>query len=347
MDLVLRARSLQNQARTRLRSIEAIDLYERALQLDPTSIPVMMGLAGALLARSGFLGEELAGDTLDRVTNLVSSAAAFDPSHPSVLWATSLLLTTQERWLDAVPVLQRLIEIYPNHAGGHSQLAFCKIRTGRASDAIDLLERSLLLDPRSPLAYNVYGFIGFALLLMGDDKGAIVWNERCLMANPETSDYQRAWRYSQLACAHARSGNIRAAHLALAEANRLAPHDTVRSHYPEVLDPAYMAQIERFREGLRSAGLRDHAEEDADFGIKPDNQLRLDLRGYTPTNAPGVQTIRTADLVAMLAQLIGCCRYRLTFLEAISPRCCRIVASRREFLGHDAGPTEEKDGGAN
>ena len=120
-------------------------------------------------------------------------------------------------------------------------------------------------------------------------EASITWNERCLIANPETPSYQRAWRYSQIACAHARNGDIRAARTALAEAVRLAPHDTVRSHYPEVLEPTYMAQIEDFREGLRAAGLRDHAEEDADFGVEPDNELRLDLRGLTPTKAPGAQ----------------------------------------------------------
>jgi adenylate cyclase len=199
-------------------------------------------------------------------------------------------------------VLQRLIDMYPNHAGGHTHLALCKSRTGRAHEAIRPLEMSLRLDPRGPQVYNVYGHFGFSLLLMGDDKGSIVWNERCLAANPEASNWQCAWRYCQLACAHARSGNLEAAHRALSDANRLAPYDTVRSHYPEVCTPAYMAQIERFREGLRLAGLRDHAEEDANFGVISDNELRRDLRGWTPITAPGVQTVRTADLVTLLTQ---------------------------------------------
>ena len=302
LDLVLRARSLQNQTRNRQRTVEAIGLYERALELDSSSIPVMMGLVGSLLSRSSNLGEEVSGDTLDRTTELISIAAAVDPSHPLVLTAKGRLLMNLGRWLDAIPVLERLVEIYPSHATEYADLAFCKIRTGHASDAIPLLDKSLRRDPRGPLVYNVYGSMGFALLLLGDDKASITWNERCLIANPEASDYQRAWRYSQLACAHARSGNVRAGHLALAEANRLAPHDTVRSHYPEVLDPAYKVQVEGFREGLRAAGLRDHAEEDADFGLASDQELRLDLRGYTPTKAPGARTIRTADLRDLLAR---------------------------------------------
>jgi len=42
-DLVLRARSLSNQPPSRERATEASTLYEQALQLDPTSVPAMIG----------------------------------------------------------------------------------------------------------------------------------------------------------------------------------------------------------------------------------------------------------------------------------------------------------------
>ena len=51
-----------------------------------------------------------------------------------------------------------------------------------------------------------------------------------------------------------------------------------------------------YQEGLRRAGERDHAEEDADFGVRADALLRADIDGLTPTTAPGLTTIRTADL---------------------------------------------------
>ena len=52
------------------------------------------------------------------------------------------------------------------------------------------------------------------------------------------------------------------------------PYDTVRRHCPE--DPSsrvYAEQIERFQAALRLAGHRDHAEEDADFGVPSDDKL--------------------------------------------------------------------------
>ena len=103
-----------------------------------------------------------------------------------------------------------------------------------------------------------------------------------------------------MASAHAWSGRLDEAHRALAEARRLEPHDSVRSHYPDVLVRRHMAQIERYREGLRMAGLRDHAEETADFGVAPDRKLHATLRGFTPLTVPGATTIRTAELVRLL-----------------------------------------------
>jgi hypothetical protein len=53
---------------------------------------------------------------------------------------------------------------------------------------------------------------------------------------------------------------------------------------------------------LRLAGERDHADEDADFGVPADDALHIEAAGRTPTSAPGATTIRTAELVRLLAE---------------------------------------------
>jgi hypothetical protein len=106
----------------------------------------------------------------------------------------------------------------------------------------------------------------------------------------------------RLAAAHARLGQHDLAHRALSEANRIWPYDTVRMHWPDDPDsPVYAAQIARFQIGLRLAGHRDHAEEDADFGIVSEPALRRELAGPTPTSVPGAKLIRTAELERLLA----------------------------------------------
>jgi rhodanese-related sulfurtransferase len=52
---------------------------------------------------------------------------------------------------------------------------------------------------------------------------------------------------------------------------------------------------------LRLAGLRDHADGDADFGVPMDGVLHGNIAGYTPKDAPGATTIRTIELSRLLA----------------------------------------------
>jgi adenylate cyclase len=90
---------------------------------------------------------------------------------------------------------------------------------------------------------------------------------------------------------------------AVAEANRIWPYDTVRGRSPAAgSSPVFVAQLRSVQDGLRLAGERDHADEDADFGVPADQSLHSEPAGPTPTTAPGVRTIRTGDLVAHLAE---------------------------------------------
>jgi adenylate cyclase len=76
----------------------------------------------------------------------------------------------------------------------------------------------------------------------------------------------------------------------------------VRGHwFGDLANPVLASQTERIRAALRLVGLRDHAEEDADFGVAPDDRLHDVLAGLTPTTVPGAATIRTAELEGFLA----------------------------------------------
>lgn len=95
---------------------------------------------------------------------------------------------------------------------------------------------------------------------------------------------------------------------ALAEADRLWPYAIVRSLLPihpgpcELPDPAILAQMRRSQEGLRLAGLRDHADEDADFGLLETGELRVDLTRRTPTSVPGATTICASELADLITR---------------------------------------------
>ena len=77
------------------------------------------------------------------------------------------------------------------------------------------------------------------------------------------------------------------------------------NYYPKLLPPqshnsVNAEQISHMRSGLRLAGIRDHADENADTGVVSDNVLHSDYEAPTPTSVPGAQIIRTADLAALI-----------------------------------------------
>jgi hypothetical protein len=74
-------------------------------------------------------------------------------------------------------------------------------------------------------------------------------------------------------------------------------------HWPDdPSSPIFAEQIRRLQDALRLAGERDHAEEEADFGVAADATLHSEFAGLTPTSAPGVTTIRTAEFARFVVQ---------------------------------------------
>ena len=141
---------------------------------------------------------------------------------------------------------------------------------------------------------------------MGRYDDAVAWAQRSLAALPNGNQGLRGDRYAEIAAAHALAGRTGEARAAAAEATRLRPTMTVRGldgRFGSYLaNPVFAAQIARVQEGMRLAGIRDHADEDVDFGVPPDDALHMNDEARTPTTAPGVRTMRTTDLQAFLEQ---------------------------------------------
>jgi TolB-like protein/DNA-binding winged helix-turn-helix (wHTH) protein/Tfp pilus assembly protein PilF len=299
-DLIIRAQSIHLHPMGLQEHEERIGLFQQALRLDPSSVLALSGLATELTRLTAIANTE---DELEQAAALIETAAAISPNHRSVLDATAYLLFHQGRNTEAFRAYERLLDEYPNHGPAYNQMGYCLVRTGRAEEAIPMIERAIRLDPRSPFNYSRYENMSMALLMIGRDEEAIGWSQRALAANPTVFPHLRAQHNIRMAAANARLGYFDEAHRLLTDANRIWPYDTVRTHWPD--DPSSTVltlQIERYQAALRLAGHRDHAEEEADFGIAPDAALHRDLAGLTPIVAPGATTIRTAELQQLLAE---------------------------------------------
>jgi adenylate cyclase len=315
-DLMLRARSIRNQVETgpRLDQLEA--LYKQALELDPSSVGAMMLLYGVYYGRRIDLGYWPSAEMQAHAAELLARAQALAPSHPSVLIAMMRRLIMESRWPELLAASQRLIDADPNQPYGYANLARAKMFTGKAEEAIPLLEKAIRLNPRELNPQITYNRLGTAFLLSGRYEEAILWQRRALAANPDAPALQLNDRLQLIAAAQALSGRLEDASATLTEGTRIWPYSTLRLLWgggPS--NPVYAGQVRRYLEGLRVAGLRDHADEDADFGVTPDGALRSSFYGWTPARAPGVTTIRTPDLVRLIRErkplVIDTARYSL------------------------------------
>jgi adenylate cyclase len=215
------------------------------------------------------------------------------------------LLQLEERRPEAIAAFQNLIDRYPNSSVGYHMLGTNLLFVGRAAETISNEQRAIRIDPQNPFIWQRYRRIGQASLLLGRHDEAVGWLQRSLAALPSGSGNAgiRAFRYAEIAAAHALAGRLEEAHRAAGEASRLAPTITAREwSIGNVANPSFDSQIARVQEGMRIAGVRDHADEDADFGVVSDDALHMNDNARTPTTAPGVRTVRTTDLVTFLEQ---------------------------------------------
>ena len=210
-----------------------------------------------------------------------------------------------------------------------------------------MIEKAMRRDPRSGWNYDRYAGMGWALLLLERYRKSIIWTQRAL-ASTRTSDTARLAQYDiRLAAAYSRLERFDEAHRALADANQLWPYYTVR-----ILSPAgssshvYARQLESYQAALRLAGLRDHAEEDADFGVPADGNLHQNRAGLTPIATPGATTIRTAALEQLLNErkpiVID---ITPVFVGPVDPRRGRIGECRKlqQHVRRIAGPAAQED----
>ena len=216
-DYRFRARAAAAKPPSREKYAEAIDLFERALALDPQLPP----------STKSTLAVQLTGRVLDEMTDtapadiaraeeLIGQVLAAAPGSEMSHIAKGQLLRVQRRCAEAISEYDIALAYNRNNIGALSQIAECKLLLGLIDEAIPLLEQALLLTPQDPLVYVVYLRLGRARLLQSRTEDAIVWLEKSRSTHPSYS-FTHAW----LAAAYGLKGDTEHAAAELTEARRL------------------------------------------------------------------------------------------------------------------------------
>ena len=179
---------------------EALAFVDRALRIEPT-YAVAAGLgawAYSLRAAQNWSGDHAA----DRKRGLEFGRAAIanGPDDPEALamggYAIAFL---GDEFEDGLNLLERSIELNPNSAMALSHSGWVKCYLGRAHDAIADFQKSVQLSPREITLFRMHAGLALANLLLEDFGEAVRWGRQAVKSNP---NYTPAYRPLVAALAH-------------------------------------------------------------------------------------------------------------------------------------------------
>ena len=157
----------------------AVGVFERALELNPSYLPTYTELANALYAVGDATGaQDLIAEALvmfpgsfsltllrgafhhdsgqlDEALEAYRSAERLEPDHPRLLERLAHLHLLREEPRRSADLLRRLSRITPDVAAVWAQLAFALAQIGEADEAEQALTRALEIDPNDPTVRQV------------------------------------------------------------------------------------------------------------------------------------------------------------------------------------------------
>ena len=225
LDYLLRGRAVFGTGNVRENVEKAVDLFERALALDPNSGEAQSGLADALAHRAAAKDAAAAAVDVRRAEELIAQALAASPSDSYTHRTKGFLLRLTRRCEEAIPEFEISLAANRNDPYALIQLSICKYLIGGSDrEAIALAEQAIRLSPRDPRMGWWYTWIGFVHLLQSRIDEAIAWLEKARSLDPS------AWNTHQfLAAAYGFEGERERARGELAEARRLVGSDRYSS----------------------------------------------------------------------------------------------------------------------
>jgi TolB-like protein len=250
-DLYLRALPM-HLSQTRDANAEAIALLLRAIEFEPNNPTYLVYAGNALLHRSSMGWPAIGADDAALGIELVERALSNARDDAVALSLCSMMLIHNLKDYDrGLALSQRAVETNPNNLTVMIFAGIAHLHLGNLDDAIAFSEHAIRLSPSLDGAHWPLTAIAHAQLVKGNFEEALVWAKRSVSANPSF-----VCTYWMLVAANAHLGRMDQARRDLATLRRLSPGVTISRIWagqPQK-DPSRLAAI---LDGLRLAGLEE------------------------------------------------------------------------------------------
>jgi TolB-like protein len=234
--------------------LEALRIFERALEIDPRSVEARIGIARVLVGMVADLFSSSVQQDKARAEQLLLEALDRD-AHRSMAHAVmGLLRRLENRHSEAQVELEIAIALDPNNSFAVRHMGQTLMFLGHPEAAVPYLEKAIRLSPRDPNLYTAYFVLGWCHLLLGHVDRGIEFLRKAWAEN------RQIWFVPfTLAAGLGLRGDIDEAKAALAESHRLKPemNSVARCRaVPGKENPRYLALTEKtIYAGLRRAGM--------------------------------------------------------------------------------------------
>jgi TolB-like protein len=252
MELYFQGRACQNKGLTTEYLAQAIELFDKALALEPDHVDALVSRASANIA----IGASFLTD--DRTTHLATAeksltrALNMAPEHARAHMFLGAVQTLTNRPAQGIARCEHALALDRNLANAHATIGLAKFLTARSEETESHVNEALRLSPRDPFVFRWLFFCANAKLQLRADDDAVIWLHRSIEAN---RNYPLA--HFNLAAALALLGQVDLARDAARSGLMLDPGFTIRrlrDNAPSD-NPTFLSERERIYRGMRLAGV--------------------------------------------------------------------------------------------
>jgi len=233
--------------------VDTINLYRKAISLDPEFTEAHAGLARAAVeAWRMDIGEISGASARALAYESASSALEIDPANGQAYSVLAVLQLADGHHDAAIKSARKAVELTPGRAAAHLDLGLVLAYAGESKQGIKAIETALLLNPKPTPDTELYA--GIVLFIDGQYQRAAE-----ALARGERDRYgtEPGWHF--LASAHAWLGHNEAAATAISSLLDIYPNSSVE--YIRTRDTYFRRpeDLEKLLTGLTKAGLPNWA----------------------------------------------------------------------------------------